>query len=225
MAETTRQPLDVLSPAQRRIMPHVVAGRTNQAIAAALGLSPETVKWHIAQALSKAGLERRDELADWWRTGHGLKPRLASNTPAPPWCDRDKGGTSMPEPIVSSASPGGFAAAGGSLVIQEWRGSAPGELHLHRYDDVAWHVLEGRLSFRFADRREEFGPGVTVFLPAGTPHTYGEGDNARYLVIGPPRVFELFEALRAARINRPHTDWGNGPDRDIYLAHEAELLD
>jgi DNA-binding CsgD family transcriptional regulator/quercetin dioxygenase-like cupin family protein len=219
MAETTREPLTVLAPAQRRIMPFLVSGRTNAAIAAALGLSAETVKWHIAQALSKAGVQRRDELADWWRIGHGLKPRLASNG------DRDTGGTSMPEPIVSNPASDSFAAAGGSLVIQEWRGSAPGELHMHRHDDIAWHVLEGRLSFRFADRREEFGPGATVFLPAGTPHTYGEGENARYLVIGPPRVFELFQALRAARINRPHTDWGNGPDRDIYLAHEAELLD
>lgn len=222
MTNTLRQPLSVLTESQRKIAALVVARRTNARIADALGLSPETVKWHISQALSKAGLSRRDELADWWRTGHGVPPRLAANggrTSRP-----DTGDDAMLRRIISSESTP-FSAHGGSLVIEEWQGSAPGELHVHHHDDVAWHVLDGRLSFRFADRREEFGPGTTVFMPAGTPHTYGEGDATRYLVIGPPRVFDLFLALRNARMGRPHTDWGNGPDRQIYRDHEAELLD
>jgi DNA-binding CsgD family transcriptional regulator/mannose-6-phosphate isomerase-like protein (cupin superfamily) len=223
MPGAIRQPLDVLSGAQRRLMPFLVAGRTNAEIAAALGLSPETVKWHISQALSVAGLQRRDQLADWWRTGHGLPPRLTAN--GAPQRHNGNGGRTVSGPIISSESSAAFAAAGASLVIQEWRGSAPGELHRHHFDDVAWHVLDGRLKFRFADRTAEFGAGTTIYMPAGTAHTYGEGESARYLVIGPPRVFELFEALRAARVSRPHTDWGNGPDRDIYRAHEAELLD
>ncbi|OAI39957.1 hypothetical protein AYO38_01290 [bacterium SCGC AG-212-C10] len=133
----------------------------------------------------------------------------------------------MREPIISStANPGEFIATGATLAIQEWQGSAPGELHVHHSDDIAWHVISGTLQFRFAEGRvARLSPGETLFLPAGTPHTYGEGDTARYLVIGPPRVFELFAELRNARISRSHTDWGNGPDREIYRAYDAELLE
>ena len=127
-------------------------------------------------------------------------------------------------PGMRADSGDGFEVAGTTLAIQEWRGSAPGELHVHHRHDIAWYVIEGSLRFRFADREEAVGAGTTVFVPAGTPHTYGEGD-ARYLVIAPPQLFELFSELREARTGRPHTDWGNGPDRDIYRKHHSELLE
>jgi hypothetical protein len=41
--------------------------------------------------------------------------------------------------------------------------------------DEAWHVLDGELTFRYADRTEGVGPGTTGFVPAGTPHTYSAG--------------------------------------------------
>jgi hypothetical protein len=44
-------------------------------------------------------------------------------------------------------------------------------------------------------------------------------------VIAPPRLFELFEALRAARSRRPFTEWGNGKDREIYRRYDSELLE
>ena len=34
-----------------------------------------------------------------------------------------------------------------------------------------------------------------------------------------------FQALRTARMGRPHTDWGNGPDAEIYRKWDSELLD
>jgi len=50
-------------------------------------------------------------------------------------------------------------------------------------DDEAWHVLEGELTFRYADRTESVGPGTTVFVPAGMPDTYMASADARYLTI------------------------------------------
>ena len=113
---------------------------------------------------------------------------------------------------------------GSTLAIEEWAGSAPGELHVHHTRDIAWHVMSGSLSFRVETRRITVTEGGTLFIPAGVAHTYGEGD-ARYLVIASPELFALFRELRQARIGRPHTEWGLGPDGEIYRRHESELLD
>jgi hypothetical protein len=145
----------------------------------------------------------------------------------------------MPEPIIVTAdqhrtNPEGTLAAGDTLEIQLWEGSAPYELHVHHRHDIAWHILAGSLHFRFADREADVHAGTTIFIPAGTPHTYGiepalhagraEGF-VRYLVIAPPRIFALFKELEIARTGRPHTDWGAAPDPDIYRRYESELLD
>ena len=84
----------------------------------------------------------------------------------------------MPEPIIvtaeqDQANPEGTLASGGTLEIQLWEGSAPYELHVHYQHDIAWHILEGSLHFRFADREADVHAGSTLFIPAGTPHTYG----------------------------------------------------
>src|SRR5438874_233149 len=97
----------------------------------------------------------------------------------------------MPEPIVVLSSSSGVAsrvaADGQSFVIREWRGSGPDALHVHHQDDEAWHVLEGTLRFRFADRELDAPAGSTVFVPAGVPHTY-QAHDARYLIIMTPRL-------------------------------------
>jgi DNA-binding CsgD family transcriptional regulator/mannose-6-phosphate isomerase-like protein (cupin superfamily) len=215
-----------LSETQIRVIGLLVGGRTNAEIAAETGLSPHTVKWHLSQLLSKLGLRSRDDLADWWRSRHGvarrlwLEPEIRALGERP----RRKENAMSAAIVLEGATTSGFEVAGTTLAVQEWQGSAPGELHLHRSHDIAWHVLEGSLHFRFADREVDAGAGSTVFIPAGTPHTYGEGD-ARYLVIGHPQLFELFQELRNARAGRPHTDWGNGPDSDIYRRYDSELLE
>jgi hypothetical protein len=87
-----------------------------------------------------------------------------------------------------------FSASGKSFSIHEWRGSGPATLHVHRSDDEAWHVLEGELTFRYADRVEIVGPGTTVFVPAGVAHTYNAGVSARHLIILTPRLSALIGA-------------------------------
>jgi mannose-6-phosphate isomerase-like protein (cupin superfamily) len=109
-----------------------------------------------------------------------------------------------------------FSATGVSFSVHEWRGSGPATLHVHHADDEAWHVLEGVLKFRFADRTLDVAAGGTVFVPAGVPHTY-EAVDARYLIVLTPRVAALIHALQQT------------PDRSlhpaIYRAHESELLE
>lgn len=127
----------------------------------------------------------------------------------------------MIEPVLStdvdrSAASARFSATGQSFAIREWRGSGPAKLHVHHADDEAWHVLDGTLRFGFVDRTVEVGPGETVFVPAGVPHTY-EAVDARYLVFLPPRLVTLIEQLQQARDPSAHVA--------IYRAHLSELLE
>ncbi len=129
--------------------------------------------------------------------------------------------TLMPDPIISSrrdpADPSArYTATGSSFAIREWRGSGPAKLHVHHGDDEAWHVLEGTLRFRFADRVVDAGPGDTVFVPAGVPHTY-EALNARYLVFLTPRLIALIEQLQQTR--------DPAAQASIYEAHQSTLLE
>jgi quercetin dioxygenase-like cupin family protein len=91
-------------------------------------------------------------------------------------------------------------ASGQTLVVQEWRGSGPGYLHVHYQDDEAWHVLEGTLRFRFADRQVDARAGTTVFVPAGVPHTYEADGTGRYLIILTPRLRDLVAELQGASL-------------------------
>jgi mannose-6-phosphate isomerase-like protein (cupin superfamily) len=111
----------------------------------------------------------------------------------------------MTEPIVVPGAAGRssgqqpIAAIGRSLVVHEWSGSGPDYMHVHYADDEAWHILEGSLTFRFADRTLEATAGTTVFVPAGVSHTYIESaEPTRYLIILTPRLNELIGALQVA---------------------------
>ena len=108
-------------------------------------------------------------------------------------------------------------ADGETFCIRDWRGSGASLLHVHRADDEAWHVLEGKLRFRFANSIREVGAGATVFVPAGVPHTYDALPGARYLLILTPRLRDLIAELQSVG------DPTGQPE--IYRRHESELLE
>lgn len=110
-----------------------------------------------------------------------------------------------------------FSAIGTSFSIHEWRGSGPAILHVHHSDDEAWHVLEGQLTFRYADRSETVGPGATVFVPAGIAHTFSAGEGARYLIILTPKLSALIAALQ--------TDRDPAHQHEIYRRFDSEVLE
>lgn len=126
------------------------------------------------------------------------------------------------QPIIA---PGAAARSGDdqrigvdgvSFAIHEWRGSGPPYMHVHHEDDEAWHVLEGRLTFRFADRTLEAEPETTVFVPAGVAHTYQASPDARYLVVLTPRLRSLIAELQSAP---------RGSDlNEIFRKHSSEIV-
>ncbi len=104
----------------------------------------------------------------------------------------------MPNPIIArtSTSQSPISASGGTFGVYEWSGSGPDYLHVHHSDDEAWHVLEGTLVFRFADKQIEAPAGTTVFVPAGVAHAYfAKPEESRYLIILTPRLYELIQEL------------------------------
>jgi mannose-6-phosphate isomerase-like protein (cupin superfamily) len=116
---------------------------------------------------------------------------------------------------VGSREP--FSRKGQCFEIHEWRGSGPPTLHVHWDDDEAWHVLEGELTFRYHDRTETAAAGSTVFVCAGTPHTYSVRPGSRYLIILTPRLRSLIEALQSDR-DPEH-------QQEIYKRFNSELLE
>jgi mannose-6-phosphate isomerase-like protein (cupin superfamily) len=130
--------------------------------------------------------------------------------------------------MATRADPLAAGAVGGregQFVLVEW--SDPGGLtsrerpiaglHVHHSDDEAWYVLEGTLGFRVGDDEVEAGAGAAVFVPRGTPHSFwnaGDGP-ARYVLVMPPRLQALVEALHAP---------GAGDFAAIFREHASELL-
>jgi mannose-6-phosphate isomerase-like protein (cupin superfamily) len=111
-----------------------------------------------------------------------------------------------------------------SFVIADWTdpGTHPGRpiagRHLHRSDDEAWYVVEGRLGFRIGGTEREVGAGESILVSRGTPHTYWNAiaEPTRYLLVMTPRIHQLIEALHAG-------------DRSDYSAifeeYDSELLE
>jgi mannose-6-phosphate isomerase-like protein (cupin superfamily) len=93
-------------------------------------------------------------------------------------------------------------------------------LHLHRSEDEAWYVLEGRLGFRVGDREVEAGVGESVIARVGTPHSYWNAgsERARYVIVMGPRTAALVDAIHALEPFDP----SRLPE--LFEQHDSELL-
>ena len=66
------------------------------------------------------------------------------------------------------------ADTGGAFAVME--GYTPPlsgpPLHIHRTQDEAWYIVQGRFRFEVGGETILAGPGDTVFAPRGIPHTF-----------------------------------------------------
>ena len=92
----------------------------------------------------------------------------------------------------------------GTFVVVEWtagtdtnRDRPIAGLHLHRDEDEAWYVLDGRLGFRIGEDEVEAAAGEGVFVARGTPHTYwnAAGSPTRYILVMGPQTAAMIEEL------------------------------
>lgn len=84
----------------------------------------------------------------------------------------------------------------GRFALFEWEGrerGGPG-LHVHDAQDEVFYVREGRYRFRLADDVHDLGPGDTIFLPRGIPHSFVQlSDHGKILyVLQPAGDMEAF---------------------------------
>jgi quercetin dioxygenase-like cupin family protein len=90
-------------------------------------------------------------------------------------------------------------ATGGALSV--FRATMPAGFspprHVHTREDEVFLVLEGEVVFDVDGRRERGGPGTTVFMPRGVPHTFRvQSETAVMLGVMTPGAFEqLFRGL------------------------------
>lgn len=72
--------------------------------------------------------------------------------------------------------------------------AAPPVLHHHTREDWAAYVLDGQLTFVFADGEVDAPAGTTVFVPAGTDFAWRNDQErpARYLAVHAPAGFDRF---------------------------------
>ncbi len=68
---------DILTPAERRVLDEVRAGRTNPEIAERLEVSVNTVRYHVSNMLAKLGLPDRRALAAWRESPDRRRPWAA----------------------------------------------------------------------------------------------------------------------------------------------------
>jgi mannose-6-phosphate isomerase-like protein (cupin superfamily) len=127
----------------------------------------------------------------------------------------------IPPPAARPDPAAGVDARGSHIVIVEWGDDYVGDvapLHVHHEDDEAWHVLSGRLRFRFGDREVIVDAGSTVLAPAGTPHTFGNPGPGpvRYLIVTSTRLNEMIADLH--RVDRSE-------HAAIFRRYGSELLE
>jgi quercetin dioxygenase-like cupin family protein len=120
----------------------------------------------------------------------------------------------MKDPVIFKENIN--VAIGSSFIIHVWRGSGPDYMHIHYADDEAWHVMEGSLTFKFHDRTYEAHKGSTVFVPAGTPHTYTANASAVYLIILTERLNQLITELQTAPLVA---------HKEIMKKYQSEILE
>lgn len=121
-----------------------------------------------------------------------------------------------------------LAGSDPSFVVAEWQDPGGGfdpprfiaPMHLHRYDDEAWYVLEGALRVRVGDEEVELRPGCGAMVPRGTPHTYWNPgkEPTRYLLIMTSRIYQLIQAIHATKERTPAIM------KSLFEKYDSELL-
>jgi mannose-6-phosphate isomerase-like protein (cupin superfamily) len=120
------------------------------------------------------------------------------------------------------------AATGGALSV--FRATMPEGFgpprHIHTREDEVFLVLDGEALFDIDGRILTAGPGMTVFMPRGVPHTFRvQSPVARMLGVMTPGGFEaLFRNLGVAAAERRLPPAGAVPfDVPAVMAEQERL--
>jgi mannose-6-phosphate isomerase-like protein (cupin superfamily) len=115
-----------------------------------------------------------------------------------------------------------------SLIEHRARQADSPPLHVHRAEDELFYVLDGEMRFRIAQGERRIGPGHTVLVPKGVPHTYRveSAAGARWLTVTTGGDFERFVralARPAGELSVPPPAGEPTPDAIQHLTDTARL--
>jgi DNA-binding CsgD family transcriptional regulator/catechol 2,3-dioxygenase-like lactoylglutathione lyase family enzyme len=153
---------DVLTPAEWRVVDAVRHGLSNRQIAARRRISVDAVKFHVANALQKLGLDRRAELRDW----RGIPAGSALRAP------QEREGVS--DMALQLGVIGQISRPVRDIqVAVHWYGEVLGLPHLYTFGDLAFFDCGGTRLFLSAT--EEAGePSVLYFRVDDITAAYDE---------------------------------------------------
>ena len=123
---------DILTPAEWRVAEGVRHGLTNPAIARACGISPDAVKFHVANIMTKLALADRQALRRWDGVRRGAAVRKGEGVMS----DLHLGAIGQVSRTVSD-----IAAA------RTWYGEVLGLPHLYSFGDLAFFDCGGTRLF------------------------------------------------------------------------------
>jgi quercetin dioxygenase-like cupin family protein len=131
-------------------------------------------------------------------------------------------GDSLFEFLVPSDASGGLIAVFRSTMPE---GFSPPR-HVHTREDEVFVVEDGEVAFDIDGRRRVAGPGTTVFMPRGVPHTFRvQSTAAKMLGVMVPGDFEeLFRNLSVPARERRLPPAGTVPfDVEAVMAEQLRL--
>jgi mannose-6-phosphate isomerase-like protein (cupin superfamily) len=123
--------------------------------------------------------------------------------------------------IPSEATGGGLSVFRATLT----EGFSPPR-HVHTREDEVFLVIDGDVRFDLDGRRLMAGPGTSVFMPRGVPHTFRiESPVAQLLgVIAPGNFEQLFRNLSVPAAERALPARGSNPlDIPAVIAEQSRL--
>jgi DNA-binding CsgD family transcriptional regulator/catechol 2,3-dioxygenase-like lactoylglutathione lyase family enzyme len=152
---------DVLTPAEWRVVDAVRHGMSNRQIATRRGISIDAVKFHVANALQKLGLDRRAELRGW----RGVPAGSALRAPRQGVSDMALqlgviGQISRPVSDIRTAV--------------QWYGEVLGLPHLYTFGDLAFFDCGGTRLFLSASQQAAGEPSVLYFRVGDIQAAYDE---------------------------------------------------
>ncbi|GIH16509.1 hypothetical protein Raf01_46810 [Rugosimonospora africana] len=146
-----------MTPAEWRVVDAVRHGLTNRQIAARGGVSLDAVKFHVANAVAKLGLDGRAALRSWTGVPAGSAPHRALHRPAV----RE---TTMSGSLSLGAIGQVSRPVGDIDRAVEWYRDVLGLPHLYTYGDLAFFDCGGVRLFLSAESGTAVGePSVLYF--------------------------------------------------------------
>jgi quercetin dioxygenase-like cupin family protein len=118
-------------------------------------------------------------------------------SPARPYVVEPGGGARtefLGHTFMFKAGAADSAGAFSVIEIVQRRGGEP-PLHVHRREDEAFYLLEGKMTFHVGDERLPAAAGSFVFLPRDVPHSFtvdGDGEARVLQLCSPPGLEEFF---------------------------------